>query len=77
MKGGYRRGPFRVSIVIVGNALGMISTLLLVLDNFSLVQRCFMTVSLKHPNSLKILIFLFDMDTSWPCDMLSLYCSGG
>ena len=71
------RGLFRVRIVIGGNDLGMISTLLLVLDNFSLVQRCFMTVSLKHPNILNILIFLFDMDTSWPCDMLSLYCSGG
>ena len=71
------RGLFRVRIVIGGNDLGMISTLLLVLDNFSLVQRCFMTISLKHPNILNILIFLFDMDTSWPCDMLSLYCSGG
>ena len=84
-RGRYRRAHARVRIVRVlsftsvdfGNDLEMISTLSLVLDNFSLMQRCFMTVSLKQANNLKIVNFLFDMDISWPCDMLSLDCCRG
>ena len=41
------------------------------------VQRCFMTISLKDANRLKIVNSLFDMDTSWRSDMLSLDCSRG
>ena len=36
-----------------------------------------MIVSLKQASILKIVNFLFDMDTSWPRDMLSLDCSRG
>ena len=54
--------------------------LLLVLDNFSLVQRCFVIVSWKHANSLKISNLPFDLEISWPRNMHvidSLDCSRG
>ena len=53
----------------------MISTLLLFLDTFFV--EIFITISLKHANSLKIVNFLFDMDTRWPFDMLRLDYSMG